>query len=121
MENARLDEIGRVDPVAWLHLRTEEVEPFTIRRMSYLTRIAAVAAEERAVLRDVEVDGPFVALHVIRGALSGLEVVAGKPEILSLRRLPVVPDGFAVMSPEFMSSEECRLGKECRSRWSPYH
>ena len=22
---------------------------------------------------------------------------------------------------QFLRSEECRVGKECRSRWSPYH
>ena len=34
-------------------------------------------------------------------------------------------DGFLLntsdWSPEIMRSEERRVGKECRSRWSPYH
>ena len=31
-------------------------------------------------------------------------------------------DGYAVLSPiEMVRSEERRVGKECRSRWSPYH
>src|SRR3989454_7214297 len=30
-------------------------------------------------------------------------------------------DGTAVGGPELERSEERRVGKECRSRWSPYH
>ena len=29
----------------------------------------------------------------------------------------IVPNAF----PDFLRSEERRVGKECRSRWSPYH
>ena len=28
---------------------------------------------------------------------------------------------LGLLWPEFMRSEERRVGKECRSRWSPYH
>ena len=28
---------------------------------------------------------------------------------------------FSVQEGEFLRSEERRVGKECRSRWSPYH
>ena len=31
------------------------------------------------------------------------------------------PDHHAQMAEEFARSEERRVGKECRSRWSPYH
>src|SRR5260370_34641317 len=29
--------------------------------------------------------------------------------------------GASIMTTKFMRSEERRVGKECRSRWSPYH
>src|SRR2546421_5543474 len=32
----------------------------------------------------------------------------------------VVPE-FAITTPRAQRSEERRVGKECRSRWSPYH
>src|SRR2546429_5043862 len=33
-----------------------------------------------------------------------------------------LPDGqFDALAPENVRSEERRVGKECRSRWSPYH
>ena len=30
-------------------------------------------------------------------------------------------DAFLKTSPKYARSEERRVGKECRSRWSPYH
>ena len=36
-------------------------------------------------------------------------------------RLDGMPIDLAVMDFNFMRSEERRVGKECRSRWSPYH
>ena len=43
-----------------------------------------------------------------------------------LDQLPNIRDGLAAvsrapLSPEQLRSEERRVGKECRSRWSPYH
>ena len=32
-----------------------------------------------------------------------------------------LPDCFIFMSTNGLRSEERRVGKECRSRWSPYH
>src|SRR5439155_15174120 len=29
--------------------------------------------------------------------------------------------GSSALAPDFFRSEERRVGKECRSRWSPYH
>src|SRR2546428_6653997 len=39
--------------------------------------------------------------------------------VMSLKRIPSV--GKFLMSRIFARSEERRVGKECRSRWSPYH
>src|SRR3712207_3812770 len=40
---------------------------------------------------------------------------AGLPEVRSMRLFGVEPESAA------LRSEERRVGKECRSRWSPYH
>ena len=41
-------------------------------------------------------------------------------EIANLNKT-VWPDDILVLTPEEGRSEERRVGKECRSRWSPYH
>ena len=56
--------------------------------------------------------------------LCGTAMVEGRGE--RLRKLPDMPDCvFVICKPDFSSStprsEERRVGKECRSRWSPYH
>ena len=70
-----------------------------------LAGIAAVAGEEVEVLGEVEVNRPLVALHVVGGALAGLQVVAGEEEVFALGVLPVVPDGFAVEAPELVAGD----------------
>ena len=49
-----------------------------------------------------------------------LDVNSGSVHVVD----PVVYDAIAAVSeqvPEMDRSEERRVGKECRSRWSPYH
>ena len=41
------------------------------------------------------------------------------PEIVSLPVSPVV--NVIPLASSMLRSEERRVGKECRSRWSPYH
>ena len=83
----------------------EELDPLAILGVGHLARIAAVAAEEDEVLGEVEMNRPLVALHVVGGALAGLEVVAGEEEVFALGILPVVPDGFAVEAPELVAGD----------------
>src|SRR5256886_11145908 len=57
-------------------------------------------------------------LFVDRTLIPLLDKVAGK--IPSVRQIVVLNDGGPI--PEHrLRSEERRVGKECRSRWSPYH
>ena len=37
------------------------------------------------------------------------------------QKIDVTDDAIAAVYEWFMRSEERRVGKECRSRWSPYH
>src|SRR5688572_11601249 len=48
----------------------------------------------------------------------GVRIVPGGS---SIRRGAYVGKGVVMMPPAFVRSEERRVGKECRSRWSPYH
>ena len=41
--------------------------------------------------------------------------------LLILERLKFLPSFSAFTFPFVIRSEERRVGKECRSRWSPYH
>src|SRR2546426_12468758 len=48
--------------------------------------------------------------------------VAHLLEYAAERRVILLHDGVLMMlEPERLRSEERRVGKECRSRWSPYH
>ena len=64
--------------------------------------------------------------------IKGLEYAAGKQDILNKTRAMKDPDGKMmdmnnlpnnkiVSNLVGLRSEERRVGKECRSRWSPYH
>ena len=41
--------------------------------------------------------------------------------ILAVEMMALADDALAARLAEFKRSEERRVGKECRSRWSPYH
>ena len=86
-------------------MRVEELDPFAVGGLGDLAGIAAVAGEEVEVFGEVEVNRPLVALHVIGGALAGLQVVAGEEEVFALGVLPVVPDGLAVEAPELVAGD----------------
>src|SRR5882762_2803536 len=81
-------------------LGMEELDPLAVGGLGNLTGIAAVAGEEVEVLGKVEVNRPLIALHVVRDAAVGVEVVADEEEVFALGVLPVVPDGLAVEPPE---------------------
>ena len=49
------------------------------------------------------------------------ERVRKKSFIVTTILMPVLMIGLMVAPALIMRSEERRVGKECRSRWSPYH
>ena len=60
---------------------------------------------------------PFMILYAMHDAL--VKPMPGNAMAPSLAESwSVSPDGLVY---EFVRSEERRVGKECRSRWSPYH
>src|SRR3712207_4168236 len=53
---------------------------------------------------------------------AGGHVLAGSLGIALACDLVIAKEGAEFGTPEInVRSEECRVGKECRSRWSPYH
>ena len=73
-------------------------------------------------------DASFLALETATttGHVGGLSVLdpSGAPEPLTLARLTEVMAERLPLVPVLrrkLRSEERRVGKECRSRWSPYH
>ena len=55
-------------------------------------------------------------MKLIPEFLAGIDYLASKAEELKIREKLVI-----VIQSEMGRSEERRVGKECRSRWSPYH
>src|SRR3989449_7453495 len=80
-------------------------------------------------IRDVAVTGvQTCALPIsMRIAVDQLERTAGRPDGPSATAIQVLAaetdrlERLAKEFAEFGRSEERRVGKECRSRWSPYH
>src|SRR3712207_9355892 len=60
-------------------------------------------------------------LHDVSGVLLLLDLLGDKPLQEGLARVIVLPDGQPIEVVYHGRSEERRVGKECRSRWSPYH
>src|SRR2546427_9029157 len=72
----------------------------------------------------------LLAHHLIARVLDGVEIARDLPVFVPIelrqRRAIVLPSvhesPYAVaVRRDARRSEECRVGKECRSRWSPYH
>ena len=49
------------------------------------------------------------------------DVITIISELVSEVRIRVNKEGFVIVAIDPARSEERRVGKECRSRWSPYH
>ena len=85
-----------------------------------------LSAESVSLLEAVVVDGAddgrlAAAVAVLEG--QGVEVILGRQRIAHARVAGQQADAAdaPVQGPARSRSEERRVGKECRSRWSPYH
>ena len=64
----------------------------------------------------------FIAAGMGGGTGTGAaHVIARAAKELNILTVGVVTLPFLYEGPSRMRSEERRVGKECRSRWSPYH
>src|SRR2546426_12840467 len=81
---------------------------------------AAVAACHRALA--IEPDRPITLVQLADLRLSERRYVEGRRWLDSaLARDPAFQFAYAFRALLGLRSEERRVGKECRSRWSPYH
>ena len=90
--------------------RPKQVNPLSIGGMRHLVLVTAVTAEQLSIARYVEMDRPLVALEMIPGSFSGIDVVARQPEDFAARCLQVVPNGAAVVTPELVPGDFHRDG-----------
>ena len=58
---------------------------------------------------------------IVNGALSKVTISNTGNEYTSLPRVAISSAPSAGLTAVGIRSEERRVGKECRSRWSPYH
>src|SRR5256885_5577395 len=82
-----------------------------------------VTGVQTCAFRSLEKKG---AIEIASGASRGIRVRDGRigSRAARLLELPVigrVAAGAPILAEENLRSEERRVGKECRSRWSPYH
>ena len=95
--------------------------------------IRVLVADDQAIVRDglVTLLGLLDDLEIVGEAADGEQAVRlaleTRPDVVLMDlRMPVL-DGAAATArileqlPDTARSEERRVGKECRSRWSPYH
>ena len=86
---------------------------------------ASIAAEESQIAKAVLMPGDplrakYVADHYLEEVVcfNTVRNMLGYTGTYKGKRISVMGHGMGVPS---MRSEERRVGKECRSRWSPYH
>ena len=96
-----------------------------MNRTKTATRILSVLAALFLLLASLTACSGGVTREEARGAMDALLAALGNEDYAEAAAL-YHPD--AVMTEELLSafaeqvrSEERRVGKECRSRWSPYH
>src|ERR1035438_466350 len=65
---------------------------------------------------DIDVAGPN---HVALALPPTIEDAMGIVQVFPFKPTVIVYTGGGIQP--YWRSEECRVGKECRSRWSPYH
>src|SRR3712207_6451317 len=89
-------------------------------RQRVMATIGARLSRVRA--GEVEIELPFREdLTQQHGYLHAGIVAAVVDSACGYAAMSLAPAGAEVLSIEFKRSEERRVGKECRSRWSPYH
>src|SRR5579859_1175419 len=104
-----------------------------LERNGFRFFVARSPAEAWSVLAAEPIDVILLDLNFARGATSGAEGFAWLAEIRAHDpdAVVVVVTGHSGINiavaamkagaSDFVRSEERRVGKECRSRWSPYH
>ncbi len=102
-----------------------ELMEYNLAREGFVVKVARSGEEGLSLAKLRRPD--IILLDLMLPGIDGLEVCRRLSADRSTRSIPVVivtakgdePD--VVVGLELGRSEERRVGKECRSRWSPYH
>ena len=70
------------------------------------------------ILHSNDLHGDFLAEQVDEKLVGGVSMLSGYIEKVRAEEPNTI---YAIAGDMFRRSEERRVGKECRSRWSPYH
>src|SRR2546423_12318396 len=108
----------RIKSIEAIRCTTREERQKLIEAAGY--NLFLVASE--AILIDLLTDSGTAAMSTEQWAamMRGDESDAGSPSFARFRRSVQGIFGFRHAIPTHQRSEERRVGKECRSRWSPY-
>src|SRR2546430_7705560 len=97
-------------------LVTQRLIAASLERAGYKVTRAPSAAQAEVAIREVIPD-----LVLLDWVLPGTTGVAFLRQLRTERRTKQIPVIMLTGRTEEFRSEERRVGKECRSRWSPYH
>ena len=89
----------------------------TLQQLRYVTAVAGTGTISHAV-KQFYISQPSLT-NAIRELEQEVGLALSKTESSVVSR--TLLDARGQMSAKSMRSEERRVGKECRSRWSPYH
>ena len=83
--------------------------------------LPAISDNLRMDIRYANLNGTPISVNdIIQGtdfmAITSISNISGTSDYTNLALTHIIPSGW-----EIYRSEERRVGKECRSRWSPYH
>ena len=53
--------------------------------------------------------------------INHISVVEIDPDMIKILKHKISTKNISILAEDVLRSEERRVGKECRSRWSPYH
>ena len=132
LETDRALDQGAVEPASGLYTmhglerRARELVSDAFRRHAPLACVALAVELVPQDANPARLAAPPVAVayaaHVLqaRGRTSDAIGRLGRSEFAILAP-STAPEGAALMARRLRRSEERRVGKECRSRWSPYH
>ena len=119
----------KIGDIAWSRFDAARVDPGLLASVKAAALVEANGAIYAAYLRNVFVDDPafrdaasaWAVEEQRHGDVLGRWASLADPAFDYPASLARFRDGYSVPVDVGVRSEERRVGKECRSRWSPYH
>src|SRR5579863_4373972 len=104
------------------HRRRAASDVISMDRLAYLNRLWNYLTHRRRVERELDQEmSAYLSLLAAESSPREARLTAGGIEQLKEQVREVKAGFFMQTILQDVRSEERRVGKECRSRWSPYH